>query len=134
MTSAIGSSPRAEPCAQRFAVDERHRVSTGSPSISPTDEQRHDVRVLEPRRERDLALESRDRDAAGELRRQQLHDDAPSEREVLGHEHARHAAAAELRPETIIVAEGRLKLVAKVRHADALCTIRSMFIALRCRR
>ena len=48
-TSAIGSGPRAEPRAQRLALDERHRVVRQAVDLAGR-EHRHDVRMLEPPR------------------------------------------------------------------------------------
>lgn len=54
------------------------------------------MRVLESRRESDLAFEPLRREAGGELGVQHLHDDLASEPRVVGDEHARHAPAPEL--------------------------------------
>ena len=57
---------------------------------------RHDVRMLERRREHDLALEPVDGDGRGQLVRQDLDDDGAPERVVARDENGRHAAAPEL--------------------------------------
>ena len=101
--------------AQRFAVDERHDVVRQSVEL-PHRQQGDDVRVLQPRRDADLALEARNRDGPRALVGQELRDHATPEREVFGDEDVRHAAATELRFEPVVVAERCLKLVAKVCH------------------
>ena len=53
--------------AQRFALDEGHRVVRESVDLAG-DEDRDDVRMLEARGELDLALEAVDVDAGGEFR------------------------------------------------------------------
>ena len=83
MTSPIARESRA----QRFPLDERHRVIREPVHLADREE-RHDVRVLKPRGDADLTLEPRDRHGARELFRQQLRDDTPPEHEVLGDEHA----------------------------------------------
>src|SRR5688572_7537779 len=55
-------------------------------------QQRNDMRMLKPRGELDLALEAVTRDAAAEVRRQQLHDDATAQTPVLGEKLARHSS------------------------------------------
>ena len=89
-----------ETIAQRLAFDVRHRVVQQPVGLS--DEQhRHDVRMVNARREPDLAVESVDAERPRQLRGQHLHDDAPVERAFLGHENARHAAAAQLAIESV---------------------------------
>ena len=97
----------AEPRAQRLALDERHRV-VRQPVALPGGEHRHDVRVLQPRGDADLAREPLGAHPLGELGREHLHDDAPAERRLLGHEHARHPAAAELALEGVAALQCRL--------------------------
>ena len=104
--------------AQRPALLVRHRI-VGHPADLPGGEQRDDVRVLELRREHDLAPEAVDVHAAGELLRQHLHDDAPAQRLLLREEDAAHAAAAELRLDGVELAKRRFELVAQI-HAVAL--------------
>ena len=105
-----------EPRAQRLTFDERHG-EIRQPGAAAGREHRHDVRMLEPRREHDLAFEPLDRDAGGHLRRQHLHDDLALQRMLFGHEHARHSAAAELALERVGAAEYGLELFAKIGHA-----------------
>ena len=52
--------------AQRFALDQRHR-EVGQAARIARRPQGHDVRMLQPRGERDLTLEALDRDLAGHL-------------------------------------------------------------------
>ena len=73
-TSVIGSGPRGEARAQRLALHERHHV-VRQPVDFAGREHRHDVRMLQPRRELDLALEPLGVHARGELGQEHLDDD-----------------------------------------------------------
>ena len=101
---------------QRFAGDERHDVVEQVAGGRAGGEQRHDVRVLEPRGELDLALEALDVDGGAGLRRQHLDDDLPAQPGLLGKEDAAHAAAAQLPEEAVGVAEGGLEALLEVGH------------------
>jgi hypothetical protein len=72
------------------------------------------VRVVELRRELDLAPEALDVDPGGQLRREDLDHDLPLERPLGGDEDAAHPAARELLLEVVGVAEGGLELLAEV--------------------
>jgi len=61
-----------------------------------------------------LARETLGTQAFGELRRQHLHDDAPAQRHLLGHEDARHPAAAELALNAVLAAQALGQAVAEV--------------------
>ncbi len=100
--------PAAQPRAQALALDERHRV-VGQPVEVAGREHRDDVRLLERRGDADLALEPRRGHRRGELGREHLHDDLAAEAVLVGDEHARHAAAAELALERIAPGERLLK-------------------------
>ena len=113
IASVIGSAPCVVSRARSDSpVDERHRVVRHAVHL-PRREHGHDVRMLQPRRELDLALEPLGVDAGQQLRRQHLHDDVPPQRLLARHEHARHAAAAELALDRVRRAERVLQLVAK---------------------
>ena len=99
-----------EPCAQRLAVDERHRV-VGKPVGLAGSEQRDDVRMLQPRGHCDLSAEALDGDGVRELGRQNLHYHSAAERLLGGDEYARHPAATELSFERVVRAERGLKLL-----------------------
>jgi hypothetical protein len=71
--------------------------------------QRHDVRMLELRRELDLATEAFAVHAGREFRRQDLHHHLPVQRLLRSDEHPAHATARELALEDVIVAEGGSK-------------------------
>ena len=75
---------------------------------------RHDVRLLQRRRELDLTREALGAERGGQLRRQQLDHHVAAERFVARHEHARHAAAAKLTLERVGSAERGLQLSAEV--------------------
>jgi hypothetical protein len=55
-------------------------------------------------------------DAGGEVRRQDLHDDLPPETRIMGHEHAGHAAAAQLTLEPVALAKAGLHAVPQLGH------------------
>jgi hypothetical protein len=77
--------------------------------------------MLKSRGERDLALESHDRNVGRHLGRQHFHDDLPLESRLVDEKDARHSPTAELSLDGIIVAERSLKLRASVSgHADLL--------------
>ena len=97
----------AEPSAERFALDVGHRV-IGEPVAFSGGEQRHDVGMLESRRQPYFAGEAFGAHPFGELRGEHLHDDAPPEPRLLGHEHARHPPAAQLAPDGVAALQGRL--------------------------
>lgn len=68
------------------------------------------MRMLQPRRETDLALEPSDVHVSGELRRENLDHDRTVQPEVLGDEDAAHPAA-ELALDAVIGAEDALETV-----------------------
>ena len=93
-------APPREPDPERLPLHERHREVRDRVHLAGR-EQRHDVRVLEPGRNRDLAPEPLGRDAGRHLGRQDLHDDGAPERRFFRGEDARHSPAAELAVEGI---------------------------------
>src|SRR5262249_36970162 len=84
-----------EPAAQTLALPERHRVVGYDVDVAGR-VNRYDVRVLKPRGDENLAIESLDAHARDEVRRQNFHYHAPAERRLLGDEDTGHAAATEL--------------------------------------
>ena len=76
-----------QPDAQRLALHERHREIRQTVRLARR-MQWHDVRMLQPRGEQDLALEPFQRHLRRGLRRQHLDHDRAAERDLLGHEHA----------------------------------------------
>ena len=102
-----------EPHAQRLALHERHR-EVRQPLGLARRVQRHDVRMLQPRGEQDLALEAFERHLRRGLGREDLDHDLAAEGGLFGHEHARHATAAEFALDGVAAAQGRLELVAQV--------------------
>ena len=98
---------------KRLALHEGHRIE-GKPVRLARAQQWHDVRMLQSRRDLDLASEPFRAHACGQLGRQDLHDDLAPQRLLLGHEHARHPAAAELALERDVVTESRLELIAQI--------------------
>ena len=111
-----GTPRHARP--ERLAVARTASCSTAArPPSSPARQQRDDVRLLQRRREPDLAREPLGAQSLGQLRRQHLDDHVAPERVSSRDEHARHAAAAELALERVGRAERRLKaLPGEVRH------------------
>ena len=105
--------PVAQPCAQRLALHERHRV-VGEALRLTRRVHRDDIRVLQCRDRLDLAFEALDADPLRELGREDLHDDSALEAQLLGEEDARHPAAAEFTFERVGAAQGGLKLVAEL--------------------
>ena len=89
-----------EPHAQRLADDERHRI-VGKPVGVARAEQRDDVRVQKSCGELDFAAKPFDAHVTRHVRRQDLHDHAPTQRAFLGHEDATHSAARELTLERV---------------------------------
>ena len=69
--------------------------------------------MLQPRCDLDLAAEAVDVHAGNQLGREQLDHDAATERCLFGHEHARHATAAELTLDGVRGAERGLELLLK---------------------
>jgi hypothetical protein len=67
--------------------------------------------MLEARGEEDLATEALGTHPRHQIRREDLHHDAASERLLGRDEHARHPAPAELTFEGVAVAERSLELV-----------------------
>ena len=88
---------RAQPVAQRFAGDDRHDVVqqlavAGDAGV----EERQDVRVIQSRRDADLAQEALAGDRACEVGLEHLDGDVAIVLEVVREVDGRHAAAAEL--------------------------------------
>jgi hypothetical protein len=107
--------------AERLALDARHGEPRERRPIRagehPRVEERHDVRVLEPRREPHLAEESLRAERAGEIGVQNFERHPPVVTEVAGQPDGGHAAASELALDRVAVAEGRAE---KCQHRVAL--------------
>jgi hypothetical protein len=80
-------------CAQRFALDERHRVIRNAVDLTRCEE-RNDLRLLEARGQLNLTSEPVDVHAGHEIGVQHFHHHLASERRLLRHEDAGHAATA----------------------------------------
>ena len=102
-------SRRLEPVAQRLAAHVRHHVPEQSVAGARR-QNRHDVRMLQLRRDLDLLLEARRAHLARQLGRQHLDDDLPVQRSLRRDEQPAHPAAAQLTLEHVRVAERRLEL------------------------
>jgi hypothetical protein len=70
--------------------------------------------MLQACRDLDLATKAFDTDAGREIGREDFDDDAPSERALLGDEHATHPATAQLALDEVGAGEGSLEVVAKL--------------------
>jgi hypothetical protein len=112
----LGGAQRSarEPGAQRFAVDEGHRIERQPLDVAGR-EDRNDVRLLQRGGRLDLALEAAHRQSLRQLGRQNLDGDFTLEAELLGFEDAAHAAAPELALEAVSVAESFLELCPEIR-------------------
>ena len=101
-----------DPLTQRQSVDERHRIVRELVRAAGGEE-RHDVRLLEPRDELDFAREAFRGQFGGKFGMQHLYHDAAAERDLRGEKDARHAAAAEFALEPVGVAKGARELILK---------------------
>ena len=90
--------------AQRFPGDERHGVKQQA-VLRACRKQGDDMRMLQPRRELDLALEAIGAQPGGEIRRQNLDDDPSVEREIMHEEDTRHPPTTELPLDSIPLAK-----------------------------
>ena len=94
-----------QPGPQRLARDIRHHVVeevAGRARI----EQRHDVRMIQPRRDLDLAQEALAADRRGNLRLQDLDRDLPPVLDVVGQVDGGHAAGADLGLDAVAIGRG----------------------------
>ena len=94
--------------AERAPFHQRHGI-VGQVSSSSGGEQRNDVRLLQRGDHPDLALEPFQAEAFDQLGCEDLHHDLSSEPRFVGHEHAGHAAAAQLPLECVRVAQCSLE-------------------------
>src|SRR5438874_3728370 len=104
-----------QPIAQRFALHVRHDVikeAGGDARVV----QGQDVRMLQSRRDLDLAQEPLGAEGGRQLRVQQLDRDGPVVLQVLGQEHGGHAAAPQFPLHRIAVGEGLTQGVEQVGH------------------
>jgi hypothetical protein len=95
----------AEPVAEAFALDERHREPQAAGGLARVVD-RQDVGMLEPGGELDLALEPLGAEGGGELGEEDLEGDRAVVAEILGQVDDGHATAAELALERVAVGEG----------------------------
>ena len=103
-----------EPRTERLAINERHRV-VEQLATDRRGEQRHDVRMLEARRQLDLTTKTLGADPLRELGCEDLHDDASAQRPLFGKKNARHSTTAELPLDGVDVADGLVELGLKGR-------------------
>ena len=89
-----------EPRAERFALDERHRVPEQLARESGIQQGNH-VRMLQPRHHLHLAPEAILVDRRGHLGRQHLDDHLAAQRGLLGQEDTTHPAATQLALDSI---------------------------------
>ena len=110
----------SEPLAQRLACHVRHREVRQPVGLAGR-EHRHDVRMLELRRDEDLAVEALAVDPGREIWRQYFDDDIACEAGVLRDEHARHPSTAKLALEPVALAEASLEAVSELGHPRRSC-------------
>ena len=121
--SSIGQLRLArEPCAQRLARDERHRVPRQRDVAAGGEDARvehgDDSRMLESRREPDLANEPVDADRAGQVGVEHLDRDGAIMTPIVREPDGRHAAAPELTLDHVPVGELRFQPLA---HRTSWC-------------
>jgi hypothetical protein len=97
-----------QPGAEALSLDERHRVK-GQASDRARGVDGDVVRVLQPGRKPDLALEALRGEPGGEVRVEHLDHDLAVEPDVARDEDPRHAATAELALQDIGIPEHRLQ-------------------------
>ena len=109
-----------QPAAERVAGDVGHR-EVGKPVRFARREHRDDMRVLELRRDEDLAMEALAVDSGGEIGRENLDDDVAREASVMRDEHARHSPTRKLALEPVALAETGLEAVSELGHPRRSC-------------
>ena len=107
---------RVQPSAQRLALDERHGVEGHAVGFTGG-QHRHDVRVLQPRRQLDLTPEPLAADLGRHLGGQHLDHHTAMEGHFFGQEHLRHAATAQLPLDAVAVTEGALQTFKQACHS-----------------
>ena len=105
----------AQPVAQRLPVDERHDVIQQAVR-RPRVDQGEDVRMLELRRDGDLAQEPVGADGGGEIGVQNLDRDRTVVPQVAREVHHRHPAVADLALHVVPARECRAKPLERVGH------------------
>ena len=119
-----------EPLTEREPLDKRHRIE-GELARVPGREERHDVRLLQPGGELNLARETLGSHVGREFGMQHLHDHGSAERDFGGDEDARHPAAREFAFDTVGVSECGLELVAEGSgHEPVKATAREVRLAI----
>jgi hypothetical protein len=109
-----------QPAAERLAGDVWH-CKVGKPVRFARREHRDDMRMLELRRDEDLAMEALAVDSSGEVGRENLDDDVAREASVMRDEHARHSATRKLALEPVALAETGLEAVSELGHPRRSC-------------
>ena len=112
-----------ESAGQGFALDEGHAVEQRAARQGAGCQERDDVRVLQPRCQPNLTPEPFDAHRIPQVRGEHFDDHAPAECDLLGDEHAAHAAAAEFALEDVVVAEIRVLRLCPARHAHVVAPI-----------
>ena len=103
----------SEPLPERLALGERHHVVEQAAGLSRVVE-REDVGMLQRRGDLDLAEEPLAAEHRRQLGLEQLDRDPPAVLQVLGEEHDRHPAVAELPLHAVPIAERRPELLEEV--------------------
>ncbi len=108
-----------EPAPQRLSLNVRHDVVEKSVGRAGVD-QGEDAGVIQPGCDRDLALETLELDARGEMRMENLDGDRTAVLQVPGQIDGRHAAAADLPLQVIPVAERGLQAILHREHGSGV--------------
>ncbi len=99
--------------AQGLTIDERHEVIRQRAGRDTGTDHRHDVRLLQPRRQFDLPRKPFDTQPFDQLRREHLDDHVAPKRRIARVKHARHPAATKFMRDRVRDAEGLLELFAE---------------------
>src|SRR5262249_49235105 len=100
---------------KRLALDVRHGIPEQVPLLASRKEW-HDVRVLQLRRNLDLAAEPVAIYSSRELWRQHLHDDCAPEHTIDRHKDATHPATRQLTIELIVGPQRILEVLSEFCH------------------
>jgi hypothetical protein len=101
--------PRGQAGAQGLALHEGHDVIRQAVHLARR-QHGNDVRMLQPRRQLDLALEPLGVDACGKLGVEHLDHDGASQGVIVREEHTRHPASAQLADDREARPQRRLEL------------------------
>ena len=113
---------RCQTRPERFALDVRHDEERQTSRFAGA-QHSDDVRMLKAGGQKDLAVESADRDGRCQMLRQHLHRHPTLKCLLERDEHARHAAATELALNSEARAEGSGQLVDEEGMHESVCVV-----------